>query len=83
MKKYLLLPLIVCSLFGFSQQKQFNISWESPRTLETSTASLEVPGFDKKHFNFTYKKGLIFFSQWEESNYINENSVCVKPGFLQ
>lgn len=77
MKKYLLLPLFIISFFSYSQQKQFNINWNGVTILETATSRIEVPSFDKKHFGFSYEKGLSFYSQWEESSYINENSVSL------
>lgn len=75
MKKKLLLPLLFWSFLGFSQQKQFTINWEDPFTLETSTDQIVVPGFDKKHFNFTYKNGLKFFATWDENSPVDINSV--------
>ncbi|MEH6535869.1 MAG: type IX secretion system sortase PorU [Psychroserpens sp.] len=77
MKKYLLLPLFIISFFSYSQQKQFNVNWEGVTTLETTTSKIQVPSFEKKHFGFSYEKGLSFYSQWEESAYINENSVSL------
>ncbi|WP_028872956.1 type IX secretion system sortase PorU [Psychroserpens burtonensis] len=75
MKKYLLLLLLFAAFFGYSQQKQFDINWGTTTVLETSSSNIEIPAFNKKHFSFTYKKGITFFSQWEESTYIDENSV--------
>ncbi|OUS02123.1 peptidase C25 [Flavobacteriales bacterium 33_180_T64] len=75
MKKYLLFSLILFSFFSYSQQKQFNITWEESRVLETESSKIEVPGFDYKHFSFSRKEGLKFYAQWEESSYINEESI--------
>jgi hypothetical protein len=75
MKKYLLLLLLFAAFFGHAQQKQFDINWGTTRVFETSNSNIEIPAFNKKHFSFTYKKGITFFSQWEESTYIDENSV--------
>ena len=75
MKKKLLLPLLFWSFFGFSQQKQFTINWEEPITLETSTDQIVVPAFDREHFNFTYKSGLVYFATWDENSAIDEGSV--------
>ncbi|MEM5566976.1 type IX secretion system sortase PorU [Psychroserpens sp. AS72] len=75
MKKYLLLPLILVAFFGNAQQKQFNINWDATTILETPNSKIEIPSFDKKHFSFSYKKGITFFSMWEESTYIDESSV--------
>ncbi|WP_040282826.1 type IX secretion system sortase PorU [Psychroserpens damuponensis] len=75
MKKYLLLPLLLLAFFSNAQQKQFNINWESTTILETSNSKIEIPSFNKDHFGFSHKKGITFFSMWEESGYINESSV--------
>jgi hypothetical protein len=75
MKKHLLLSLLLISFLGYAQQKQFNINWEDSRTLETANSKIVIPSFDKSHFSFTYKKGITFFALWEESTYIDENSV--------
>jgi len=75
MKKYLLSLFVIISSFGFSQQKQFNITWEGSTILETETSEIEIPSFNKEHFSFLRSKGLRFSAQWDESSYINENSV--------
>lgn len=79
MKKHLQLSLFFLSMsfFGYSQQKQFTISWEGTIVLATETSSIEVPNFEKKYFNFSREKGIIFSDQWEESSYINENSATI------
>ena len=75
MKKHLLLSLLLISFLNYAQQKQFDINWEASTTLETANSTIVIPSFDKSHFSFTYKKGITFFAQWEESTYIDENSV--------
>ncbi|WP_299334861.1 type IX secretion system sortase PorU [uncultured Psychroserpens sp.] len=75
MKKYLLLLLSIISFFSYSQEKQFDILWNGTRTLETANSEIEVPSFETKYFNFTYERGLVFSTQWEETSRINENSV--------
>lgn len=77
MKKYLLLPLFLTTFLIGAQQKQFDINWEAPVTLETANSKIIIPSFDKSHFSFTYKKGVTFFAQWEESSYLDENSVAL------
>nr|WP_321233646.1 type IX secretion system sortase PorU [uncultured Psychroserpens sp.] len=77
MKKYLLFPLIIISFFSYSQQKQFSISWKEAKVLETETSRIEVPSFDIKHFSFLRDTGLKFYAQWEESSYLNEDSVTL------
>jgi hypothetical protein len=75
MKKHLLLPLLLISFLISAQQKQFDINWEASTTLETANSKIVIPSFDKSHFSYTSKKGITFFAQWEESTYIDENSV--------
>nr|WP_321244345.1 type IX secretion system sortase PorU [uncultured Psychroserpens sp.] len=75
MKKHLLLFLLLISFLNYAQQKQFDINWDASTTLETANSTIVIPSFDKSHFSFTYKKGITFFAQWEESTYIDENSV--------
>ena len=75
MKKHLLLPfLLICFLIS-AQQKQFDINWEAPTILETANSKIVIPSFDKSHFSYTYKKGITFFAQWEETTYVDENSI--------
>lgn len=73
----LIISLLSISFFGYSQQKQFSISWEGTTVLETSTSRIEVPTFDEKHFDFSREKGITFRAQWDESSYINENSATI------
>ncbi|MGB3606266.1 type IX secretion system sortase PorU, partial [Psychroserpens sp.] len=75
MKRFLLVHLLFISCFGFAQQKQFKITWESPKVLETESTSIEVPSFDKANLSFSREVGLIFFAQWNETSQINESSV--------
>lgn len=75
MKTYILLFFAFVSFFGFSQQKRFEIDWQGTILLQTSNSSIEVPSFDKKHFNFDYSTGISFFAQWDITMPINENSI--------
>src|SRR5690606_35457421 len=74
MKTYILLLFAFVSFFGFSRSKRFEIDWQGTILLQTSNSSIEVPSFDKKHFNFDYATGLSFFAQWDITMPINENS---------
>ncbi len=74
MKTYLLLLFAVVSFLGFSQQKRFEIDWQGTITLQTSSSSIEVPVFNKEHFNFDYSTGITFFAQWDINIPVNENS---------
>ncbi|WP_047547940.1 type IX secretion system sortase PorU [Psychroserpens sp. Hel_I_66] len=75
MKKYILLPFLFISLLVYSQQRQFTINWNGYTVLETANSTIEVPSFDKSHFGYSSKKGITFFSQWEVSSQIDENSI--------
>nr|WP_321222877.1 type IX secretion system sortase PorU [uncultured Psychroserpens sp.] len=75
MKKYLLLSLLFITYISSAQQKQFDIKWSGQTTLETDNSKIVIPSFDKSHFNFTYKDGITFFALWDESTFVDENSV--------
>lgn len=77
MKKYLQLTLLLLSCFGYSQQKQFSVSWDGTTVLKTATSSIEVPSFDENHFSFSREQGITFYAQWEETSYINDNSATL------
>ncbi|WP_045475104.1 type IX secretion system sortase PorU [Winogradskyella sp. PG-2] len=66
------------TMLCFGQQKQFNIQWESAKTLETEFGKIEVPAFDADHFNYDADKGLIYFAQWDsDGESINKDSVIL------
>jgi len=77
MKKLLLIFFIVCTLFGYAQQKQFTIQWDGYTTLETSTFQIELPAFNKESFSYSDSEGLYFVSQWEINTLIDEKSVTL------
>lgn len=66
------------TLFTFGQQKQFTIEWDGLRSLDTEYGKMQIPSFDKEHFNYDDTKGLTFFAQWDNnSGLIDKNSVQV------
>jgi hypothetical protein len=77
MKKLLLISFIVCSVFGFAQQKQFTIQWEGTTILETSSFQVELPAFNKENFSYTDSEGLYYVSQWEITSLLNEKSLVL------
>ena len=74
MKKNILLILLLVSNVCFSQQKQFNISWETTRVLATETSQFELPGFNNENYSFDADAGLKFVAQWESSRFVNERT---------
>ncbi|WP_431136252.1 type IX secretion system sortase PorU [Psychroserpens mesophilus] len=77
MKKLLLISFIVCTIFGFAQQKQFTIQWDGTTTLETSSFQVELPAFNKKNYSYSDSEGLFYISQWEISSLLNEKSLTL------
>lgn len=77
MKKLLLILFIVCSVLGYSQQKQFVINWNGTTTLETSTFQIELPAFNKENYSYSDSEGLFFVSEWEINSLINEKSLSL------
>mgnify|MGYP003740850881 CR=1 FL=1 len=77
MKNNITLLIIFLCFFSFSQQKQFSIEWEGHRTLETAFAKISVPSFQANHFSYSSDEGLVYFSEWQESSFIDENSVSL------
>jgi len=75
MKKQVLIFFLFSIVFGFSQQKSFEIAWEGTKTLQTDISKMQVPSFSPEHFNYDDYNGLTFFSQWEISSPIDEKSV--------
>ncbi|OUR91343.1 peptidase C25 [Flavobacteriales bacterium 34_180_T64] len=77
MKKQLFILFVLISSFGFSQQKTFEIIWNGSEILETDVSKIEVPSFDRKHFNYSQESGLTYFAQWDLISPINEASVVL------
>ena len=74
MKKIIFLFTLFICFNTYSQTKKFVIKWDGTKELSTETSKVEVPFFDKENFNFSVSKGLTFFSQWKENNYVNEST---------
>ncbi|SDI09362.1 type IX secretion system sortase PorU [Winogradskyella thalassocola] len=78
MKNCYLISLLLFTMHCFGQQKQFNITWNGSKVLETGYSKIEVPAFDENNFDYDDSKGLTFFAQWESNGgQIDENSVVV------
>ncbi|MBU2928817.1 type IX secretion system sortase PorU [Winogradskyella psychrotolerans] len=78
MKNCYLISFLLITMLSFGQQKQFDINWDGYETLDTGYSKVEVPAFDKNHFNYDANTGLTFFAQWESSgSQIDENSVVL------
>ncbi len=75
MKKSILLILLLVFIAGYSQQKQFNIAWESTKVLFTSDSKIEVPAFNEENFSYNHDSGLVFIAQWESDRFVNERSI--------
>ncbi len=77
MKIQLFITFCFFCLFGFSQQKQFQITWDGTKILATSSTRMEVPSFDKDHFSFTEDSGMRFYAQWSVSSPVNKRSLVL------
>ncbi|WP_338035222.1 type IX secretion system sortase PorU [Lacinutrix himadriensis] len=77
MKKKLLILTLIMPLMMFAQQQTFKITWQDYKTISNEKFSIEVPAFDKEHFNYTLKDGLQFVAQWNTSSLINETSATL------
>ncbi|WP_461598133.1 type IX secretion system sortase PorU [Winogradskyella sp.] len=78
MKNYIVFVLTMLGLFVYGQQKQFTIEWDGDKELETAYGKITLPAFDKKHFSYDHKNGLMFFAQWNSSGgNVDETSVSL------
>jgi len=77
MKKKLFLLTLILPFIVFAQQQTFEITWKDYKTIANGNFSIEVPSFNKEHFNYSLKDGLQFVAQWDISNLVNESSVTL------
>ncbi|AUC80617.1 type IX secretion system sortase PorU [Lacinutrix sp. Bg11-31] len=78
MKKILFgISVLLCTL-AYSQQKKFNITWNTAKALSTGGSSITVPDFSpKEHYNFSFSNGVNFVAQWETNSNIKQSSVTL------
>ncbi|WP_159021617.1 type IX secretion system sortase PorU [Formosa sp. L2A11] len=74
MKKTAVLLLMLVSIVGYSQQKQFQLDWDGYTTISTGSFSVQVPSFNPDNFDYSVEDGLKFVSKWELSSSFNESS---------
>lgn len=77
MKKRLVFILLVISGSVWAQQKTYELTWETVKTLSVAGVTVQVPGFDDEHFLFDFNEGLQFVDQWEVNKAVDENSVSI------
>ncbi|MBD0824119.1 type IX secretion system sortase PorU [Aestuariibaculum marinum] len=77
MKEKILFILFLISAFAFGQQKTFNLTWKSSKTISSDTYTLELPGFNDENFSYDFTEGLRFVSQWSTSSTVDESSLAV------
>ncbi|MGJ5643408.1 type IX secretion system sortase PorU [Formosa sp. S-31] len=76
MKTTFILFFVLCvSFVGFSQSKDFQISWGKSQTISAGSYTLELPSFNSDAFNYSFEEGISYIQQWETSGPINERSV--------
>ena len=77
MKERFLLFTLIFSVFVYSQQKKYSVTWDGLQTISAGCYALKVPSFNKDHFVYDLDEGLLFVSQWNESGFVNESSVAL------
>ena len=75
MKEKLLLLFVISTSILFSQQKSYNIVWETPQKISGGSYMIEIPSFNKENFTFDFDSGLQFLDEWEISSEVNETSI--------
>ncbi len=79
MRQNVILFFLSISFLTFGQEKQFVVSWNGTKLLQTSYGEKILPNFDTKHFNFDITRGLLYFAQWDATNgIVNPKSVSIK-----
>ncbi|WP_194766158.1 type IX secretion system sortase PorU [Tamlana sp. I1] len=82
MKNKLLFLLLITSVGLFAQQKKYSISWEGYQKLSGGNFEIELPAFNKDHFEYN-ADGLFFVDQWESQNQVDESSVALSQVVYQ
>lgn len=75
MKQKILIVLIFLNGIAFSQQKQFNIVWESSKSLFTGSYTINTPSFNPENFVYNDDEGLLFIAQWPCIQDVDESSI--------
>ncbi len=78
MKKILVALSIFASTLLFSQQKKVTINWSGSKIISTDYSQFVLPSFTPEdNYVYSLDKGLEYVDQWEETSYINENTVSI------
>ncbi len=77
MKERFLLFTFFISFFVFSQQKRYDVIWESSQTISIGSYSIKIPAFNKGNLSYNLDQGLLFVAQWEENRFIDETNVVL------
>ncbi|MEP1487606.1 MAG: type IX secretion system sortase PorU [Algibacter sp.] len=75
MKQKILLLLLLISSVASSQQKNFDITWETSQTMSTGSYTIKIPSFNKENFVYNNEDGLQFVAQWQSIRKVNESSI--------
>ena len=78
MNKIITFLLILACYITTAQQKQFSINWTDNTTFETAYAKIEVPAFNRKNMSYTAETGLTYYTNWVESQRVDESSVTIQ-----
>ncbi|WP_299253063.1 type IX secretion system sortase PorU [uncultured Lacinutrix sp.] len=78
MKKILFgITVLLCTI-AYSQQKNFNLTWNAAKTMSTDGYSIQVPSFTPiEHYSFSLNNGVNFVAQWNANSSIKESSVTL------
>jgi hypothetical protein len=77
MKKRLLLFTLIFSVFVYSQQKKYSVTWGGLQTISAGSYALKMPSFNTDNFVYDIDAGVLFVSQWRSTGLVNETSVSV------
>ncbi|MFB9057286.1 type IX secretion system sortase PorU [Mariniflexile ostreae] len=77
MKEKNLFVALFISVFVFSQQKDYTITWEGTQNIFTESYSMKVPAFNNEYFVYDLDKGVLFVDSWKVSSAINESSASI------
>ncbi|WP_055435272.1 type IX secretion system sortase PorU [Lacinutrix algicola] len=78
MKKILFgITVLLCTI-AYSQQKNFNLTWNAAKTMSTDGYSIQVPSFSPvEHYSFSLNDGVSFVAQWDTNSSIKESSITL------
>jgi len=78
MKKIIFGIIVLFYTLVYSQQKTFNLTWNTTKTLTSESYSLTVPSFlPEKNYSFDVDTGLNFVAQWDVFTPISQTNISL------